>query len=88
VPNCQHKLLHFFQNDENKLHVLDLERLFNNRGGKFEVINLNIDFKISHFHKSVITPFGDIFLAGGCHPNDIKNKLSSFYMVDYRKNTL
>ena len=25
VPNCRKKYLHFFQNDEKKLHTLDLE---------------------------------------------------------------
>ncbi len=67
VPNCRKKFLHFFQNDEKKLHLLDLE----NHQWKFKVVNLDISFKIPHFHKSITTPFGDTFLIGGSHPDNI-----------------
>jgi hypothetical protein len=45
---------------------------------------LNIDFKIPHFHKSIITPLGEIFLSGGSHPDSIHSKLKKFYKVNFK----
>ena len=83
VPNAK-KFLHFFQNDEKKLHLLDLSRQERN----FKQFPLNIDFKIPHFHKSCISPFGEIYLSGGSHPENIHKKLSSFYKVSLQNQTL
>jgi hypothetical protein len=49
---------------------------------------LKIDFKIPHFHKSIITPLGEIFLSGGSHPDSIHSKLKKFYKVDFKNYTL
>lgn len=51
-------------------------------------MNLRIDFRIPHFHKSIITPSGNIYLSGGSHPDNIHTKLKKFYMVDYSNRTL
>ncbi len=55
---------------------------------KFKVMQMNIDFKIPHFHKSIITPFGDIYLSGGSNPDNIHVKLNKFYIVDFQYRTL
>ena len=51
-------------------------------------MHLNIGFKIPHFHKSIITPLGNIYLSGGSHQDNLHSKLKKFYVVDYNTKTL
>ena len=60
----ERKYLHFFQNDESCLHLLDL-----GLGSQFKAIKLDIGFKIPFFHKSISTPNGDLYLIGGSIPS-------------------
>ena len=76
------KFLHFFQNDENILHYLDLEE-----SESFQAINLNINFNIPDFHKSIATPNGDIYVIGGSlGDNGLKSQ--KIYKYDFTNSTL
>lgn len=65
AKESKRKYLHFFQNDDNYLHILDL----NKPGAEFQTIRLEIGFKIPYFHKSISTPNGDLYLIGGSIPS-------------------
>ena len=84
--NCPRKFLHFFQNNENYLHILNLNELkFNNGNPVFERIRLNIDFQIPRFHKSIATNNGDIYLTGG---SLFDRKSQYIYVYDFNRKTL
>jgi len=51
-------------------------------------MNLNTEEKIPHFHKSIISPKGNIYLSGGSHPENIHTKLKKFYVVDFKNRAL
>ena len=74
------QLLHYFQERSRNLCILDLELFFLNKAVnqhiQFYKIALNIKFKIPENHCSIIDPFGDIYLIGGCDP-------STYNEVDY-----
>jgi hypothetical protein len=70
--------LHFFQNDDNFLHLLDL----NGSSNQFEQIKLDIGFKIPYFHKSISTPNGDLYLIGGTIPQSVI-KSQKIYKYDF-----
>lgn len=71
------KYLHFFQNDENMLHFLDLES-----DVEFAAIQLNINFRVPEFHKSIAVPNGDLYLIGGSLPNNVL-KSQKIYKYDF-----
>lgn len=87
-PNTQKKYLHFFQNHENRFHYIDIGSLTKNSAPIFETIDLNLNFKIPSFHKSIVTPNGDIYVVGGCDADDQSKKLPTTYQYDWNKNTL
>jgi len=85
---CQTKYLHFFQNHENRVHYLDLEKLISTNIPVFQTIQLDVKFNIPPFHKSITTPKGDIFLIGGSDADNSKKKLRSTFIFDFKLNTL
>ena len=85
---CQRKYLHFFQNHENRLHYIDLDKFISTQKANFEAIELNINFRIPPFHKSISIPNGDIYLVGGSDPVNNNKKHSTNYFFDFHKRTL
>jgi hypothetical protein len=84
---CKNKVLHFFPNNQKVLHYTDFNEL---KGGfpGFSTLKLAIDFKIPHFHKSVITPMGDIYLTGGTPPGPSPTKSRLAFLLDWSVPTL
>ena len=83
------KYLHFFQNDENILHFLNLEDLKLKNQNYFNRIPLKIDFKIPPFHKSISLSNGDLYLIGGSLIDDpLKSKSPFIYKYIFEKATL
>jgi hypothetical protein len=80
--------LHFFPFEEKNLFFVDLERIKGNNETIFEPIPLEIDFRIPNFHKSIITPQGDIFLTGGSIPDNSGRKSNGNFIFDWSANTL
>jgi vacuolar-type H+-ATPase subunit H len=64
--NSSQKILHFFQDSTRLLRVIDLEGLkkASSKTFTFEQIDLDIQFDIPAWHKSVITPEGRLFITG------------------------
>lgn len=70
------QVLHFFEGNSKKLHLLDLHTLIGKsqkNSPSFKVIELKIDFKIPIRHRSIITPQGKIYLTGGVEHNRTTN---------------
>ena len=85
---CKHKYLHFFQDNSKKLHLLNISNL-GQQNLTFEEINLEINFRIPVWHRSVITPEGTIFLTGGSAPAiKLENNSNRVYQYDYDVKTL
>jgi len=87
-PGSSRKFLHFFQNHENRFHYINLNGLSRNSRPNFESIELNIDFRIPPFHKSIAIPNGDIYLIGGSDDQDASRKLSTSYLFDWSSHSL
>ena len=79
------KYLHFFPNGQKLLYLLNLEKI--SSSSSFEIIEMDIDFSVPRFHKSLITPDGTIFLLGGTS-TDSNRKNEDIFFYDYNKNTL
>lgn len=79
------KSLHFFEANAKNLFLINLETVSLNP--EFSRISLNIDFKIPRFHKSVISPRGNIYLLGGTSLETNK-KISNIYIYDPRARDL
>ncbi len=63
---CVNKFLHFFEENQKTLHYLDLTKISQDpQSLRYKKIDLNIDFKIPFFHRSIVTPGGEIYLTGG-----------------------
>jgi hypothetical protein len=82
------KYLHFFQNNENILHMLDYQSFLHRGKTEFESSQLNIDFAIPKFHKSLTLPTGELYLLGGSSPENSMQKSSAIYKYLFDKNTL
>eukprot|EP01017_Pseudomicrothorax_dubius_P035107 TRINITY_DN4879_c0_g1_i4.p1 TRINITY_DN4879_c0_g1~~TRINITY_DN4879_c0_g1_i4.p1 ORF type:complete len:656 (-),score=78.28 TRINITY_DN4879_c0_g1_i4:165-2132(-) len=91
--SCQNKVLHFFQHKSKRLHILTIGKIYDlianrNAGARntgeyvhhFETVHLNIDFNIPRWHRSIITPFGDIYLTGGVSVENEEVKLEAMYL--------
>jgi len=87
-PSCSRKYLHFFQNHENRFHYININGLNKNSRPQFENVELNIDFRIPPFHKSIAIPNGDIYLIGGSDDQDSSRKLSTTYLFNWQNNSL
>jgi len=86
--NVYKQYLHFFQHKSKFLHLLDLEESDKRQEFDFQKIELNIDFKIPRWHRSVATPYGEIYLTGGVDTENTEKKLNSAYVYDFNKRTL
>jgi hypothetical protein len=82
------KYLHFFPNDDKLLYLLDVNEALRTRQSTWSIINLEIPFKIPYFHRSIISPQGDIFLTGGSLPDNTGKKSNHCYIYDYAKRSL
>lgn len=87
-PKCPHKVLHFFPFEDKKLFLLDLERVRGQNECSFEAVQLEIDFRVPNFHKSVITPQGEIFVTGGSISDNSGRKSNGNFLFDWSANTL
>lgn len=79
------KYLHFFEPDSKFLYLLNIEDV--NQNPEFSRIPLNINFKIPRFHKSLITPKGNIYLLGGTSVEDNK-KIPNIYLYNQKTSDL
>ena len=87
-PKVNKKYLHFFQQKSNILHLLDLELIKSTGKCEFQRIELNIDFQIPRWHRSIITPFNEIYLTGGVDRDEVETKLKEAYIYDFSKQKL
>lgn len=88
--DCRHKILHFFQDNTKLLRIIDVELLYNSVSKSYHIFDvpLNISFDIPAWHKSFMTPSGDIYLLGGLNTNEGNKELKVFYKYDYDELTL
>lgn len=84
---CKDKVLHFFPNNQKVLHYIDFNEMKGDFPG-FSTLKLDIDFRIPHFHKSVITPMGEIYLTGGTPPGPSPTKSRLVFLLDWSVPTL
>ena len=77
--------LHFFQDNSKKLHILDLKQAAKTGQFEFEEIELDIDFKIPIWHRSIITRQGIVYLTGG---SGAGKNISDVYAFDPLDNSL
>ena len=82
------KYLHFFQQKSHYLHLIDLESARLTGRYAFERVELKINFRIPRWHRSLITPFGEIYLTGGVDVEDGEKKLNESYVYDFNNQTL
>ena len=85
---CPHKVLHFFPYEQKALFILDFEKIKRDKDSNFSPINLEIDFRVPNFHKSIITPQGDIYLTGGSISDNTGRKSNGNFIYDWSANTL
>lgn len=69
------KLLHWFEWGRKRLNVYDIVR------NVTEMIDLEIDFKVPSFSRSIVLPTAQIFIMGGEEPEYYSKK--EVYMYDY-----
>lgn len=81
--NHAFQYLHFFQDNSKKLHILDLKKAEKEKKFKFEEIDLDINFRIPIWHRSIITRQGAIYLTGGSGGGVSKDQnLNDVYIYD------
>ena len=64
----------FFENNSKKLHICDLA----SNELQFKQIELDIDFLIPEFHRSIQDSLNNIYLIGGAHGNEKSTKILKF----------
>ena len=82
------KFIHFFQHKSKNLHLLDLDLLENQNICEFERVELDIDFKIPRWHRSMATPFSEIYLTGGVDVDNVDIKLKNSFVYDFNNRTM
>jgi hypothetical protein len=87
IPGSQYKFLHFFQHKSKYLHLIKLTDLLENKLSPFK-IDLSINFKIPRWHRSIMTPSGDIYLTGGVSVDETEKKLRNCFFFDFGRYTL
>ena len=87
LNHAQH--LHFFQDNSKKLHILDLKKALSLDEFSWKEINLNINFKIPIWHRSIMTQQGTIYLTGGSDlESEYKTNLKDVYVYAPFENIL
>jgi hypothetical protein len=81
-PSSSQKYFHFFKELSQEVYLMDLDSLTRTaeKTSSFKVINLDIRFNIPRNHRSIITPYGDIYLSGGISEN--LNNLKGLYKLN------
>ena len=90
-PNCNAMYVHFFQPSTKHLYLFDLIQPFDSVEEKATKIELDIDFEISPYHKSLITPGGLIFIASGQAAYSNTNEVvgsNTLHVYSYKHQTL
>lgn len=68
--NSYAKFLHFFQDNSRFIHIIDLEKISKDpESQRWNRIELQEEVRIPIYHRSIITPFGEIYLTGGIDAN-------------------
>lgn len=75
--DCPNKLLHFFEGGTKNLYIIPLDDL-ETGNAQCHKIQLNIMATIPFRHRSLITPFGEIFLSGGMRGEEELAYLNKF----------
>jgi len=81
------RYLHFFQHKSRSLFLLDIDACERAKKYEFKKIELNIDFKIPRWHRSISTPFGEIYVTGGVEAAT-DAKLNNCFVYDFNNQTL
>lgn len=80
TPECQLNIMHFFQDNSKFFHSLDLGSITNDPKTRvWKSVELNINFKIPMFHRSIITPDGKIYLIGGVNVLNKNKSIDNTY---------
>ena len=91
-PHCQYKYIHFFKPFSKFLILFDISNIQQNiniENGHYMKIPLNISFDLAYESRSVITPEGEIYIAGGrFNERGLFKPDRSFHVLDYEKLTL
>jgi len=83
--NCVSKFIHFFQPSGKTLCLYNLDQPADYVDEAAKKVTLNIDFEISPFHKSVITPAGMIFIASAV-PDQLGS--NTLHVYNYKQHSL
>jgi hypothetical protein len=79
------RFLHFFKNDDTVLFILDLNTV--SKSARFKQIRMNQSFTVPQFHRSIVTPRGEIYISGGTDSRD-QSKSNVIYTYDPNKQLL
>ncbi|KRX03576.1 hypothetical protein PPERSA_04128 [Pseudocohnilembus persalinus] len=86
--DCNKSFLHFFQHKSKIFHFVNLEDLKMGLPPKFYQINLNINFNIPRWHKSISLPDGQVVITGGVSCEIKDKKLNNCYQLDFTNRKL
>jgi hypothetical protein len=89
--NCVSKFIHFFQPNAKVLNLYSLSQPVDHVDESAKKVTLNIDFDISPFHKSVITPAGMIFIASARTEYinfQLQTGSNTLHVYNYKNHTL
>ena len=86
--NSKRNYLHFFEENTKNLYLLNIED-YSNHIKTFSAIQMDIDFEIPDYHRSIALPNGEIYLIGG-EMNLLEEKptINSVFSYDFIKKTL
>ena len=85
---CKRNYLHYFEEQSKNLHLLNIED-YSNHIKSFSTIEMDIDFLVPDYHRSISTPNGDIYLIGGeMTLSEFKPTTNSVFTYDFNKKTL
>ena len=85
---CKRNYLHYFEEQTKNIYLLNIED-YSNHLKNFSAIELDINFEIPDYHRSISTPNGDIYLIGGEMTSlEDKPTINLVYLYDFIKKTL
>ena len=86
--DCKRNYLHFFEEQTKNLYLLNIED-YSNHIKNFSMIEMDIDFVVPDYHRSLALPNGDIFLLGGeMTLMEYKPTINLVFSYDFNKKTL